>query len=70
MKYTKDDIRFAQITPKEFENLCYDLLVKYDFHNLIWRTGGADSGRDIEACFLFKNKKYVGFKTQNNIDHE
>jgi hypothetical protein len=43
MKYTKDDIQFKQISPRGFENLCYDLLVKYNFHNLIWREGGADN---------------------------
>jgi hypothetical protein len=55
MKYTKDDIQFEQISPRGFENLCYDLLVKYNFHNLIWREGGADNGRDIEASFIFNN---------------
>lgn len=55
MKYTKDDIQFEQISPRGFENLCYDLLVKYNFHNLIWREGGADNGRDIEASFTFNN---------------
>ena len=55
MKYKKADINFNDITPKSFENLCYDLLVKYDFQKIIWRKGGADSGRDIEAKFTFKN---------------
>ena len=49
MKYKIEDINFENITSREFENLCYDLLVKYNFHELIWREGGADSGRDIEA---------------------
>lgn len=55
MKYTKDDIDWRKITPKAFENLCYDLLVNYNFNNLIWRQGGADNGRDIEGNYLFKN---------------
>ena len=55
MKYTKEDIKFNQISSKGFENLCYDLLVKYSFKNLIWREGGADNGRDIEATFVFNN---------------
>lgn len=55
MKYTTDDIKFDQITPRAFENLCYDLLVMYNFHSLIWREGGADNGRDIEANYLFRN---------------
>lgn len=55
MKYNKEDIKFEEISPQEFENLCYDLLVKYNFHNLVWRQGGADSGRDIEGCNNFTN---------------
>lgn len=55
MKYTLEDIKFDQITPRAFENLCYDLLVTYNFHNLIWREGGADNGRDIEGNYLFRN---------------
>lgn len=53
MKYKIEDINFESITPHEFENLCYDLLVKYNFHALIWREGGADNGRDIEGSFSF-----------------
>lgn len=55
MKYTKEDIQFNQITPISFENLCYDLLVKYNFQNLTWRKGGADKGRDIQANYTFNN---------------
>ena len=55
MKYNKEDIDFSQISDKAFENLCYDLLVKYDFQNLIWREGGADNGRDIEGTYTFRN---------------
>lgn len=55
MKYVKEDIQFDQISPRGFENLCYDLLVKYNFHGLIWREGGGDNGRDIEASFTFNN---------------
>lgn len=55
MKYNKEDIHFEEITPRAFENLCYDLIVKYGFTNLIWREGGADNGRDIEASYIFNN---------------
>ncbi|MEL0649946.1 restriction endonuclease [Algibacter sp. TI.3.09] len=48
-------MKFDQITPRAFENLCYDLLVTYNFHNLIWREGGADNGRDIEGNYFFRN---------------
>lgn len=65
MKYRVEDIDFSKITPKEFENLCYDLLVKYNYYNLIWREGGADSGRDIEAkhryISMLKQKDTVWF---------
>jgi hypothetical protein len=53
VKYNKDDIQFDQITPRAFENLCYDLTVAYGFHDLIWREGAADNGRDIEGNFTF-----------------
>lgn len=53
MKFKTEDIDFDKISPREFENLCYDLLVKYNFRNLIWREGGADNGRDIEAKLTF-----------------
>ncbi|MGL5234816.1 MAG: restriction endonuclease [Empedobacter falsenii] len=55
MKYKIEDINFEKISPKAFENLCYDLLVNYNFHNLIWRDGGGDNGRDIEANSNYSN---------------
>lgn len=55
MKYKVEDIDFTKITPKAFENLCYDLLVNYNFHNLIWRDGGSDNGRDIEGNSNYLN---------------
>ena len=65
MKYKFEDIDFKSITPREFENLCYDLLIKYNYHNLIWREGGADNGRDIEAKHSFntmiKDKETIWF---------
>lgn len=63
MKYKIEDINFDEISPREFENLCYDLIVQYNFSNLIWREGGADSGRDIEAFFTFTNS-ISDFKTK------
>ncbi len=55
MNYTREDIKLENISPKSFENLCYDLLVSYNFEKLIWRKGGADSGRDIEGYLTFNN---------------
>lgn len=63
MKYKIEDINFEKISPKAFENICYDLLVNYNFHNLIWRDGGSDNGRDIEG-----NSNY--FNPFKNIEHK
>jgi hypothetical protein len=37
------------LTPSEFENLSFDLLQELGVENLVWRTPGADGGRDIEG---------------------
>ncbi|MGE9310810.1 restriction endonuclease [Niabella sp. CJ426] len=55
MVFNKDDIKFDELSPSGFENLCYDLLVKSNFQNLVWRRGGSDSGRDIEGTYIFQN---------------
>jgi hypothetical protein len=41
--------KLRQLTPTEFENLTFDLLQARGFRNVVWRTPGADGGRDIEA---------------------
>ena len=56
MNHTTAEIKFEEISPKSFENLCYDLLIKYNFSNIIWREGGADNGRDIEGTQTFSNQ--------------
>lgn len=53
MKYKIEDIDFNKISPKEFENLCYDILVRYNYQSISWRDGGADNGRDLEANYTF-----------------
>ncbi|WP_321288276.1 restriction endonuclease [uncultured Sunxiuqinia sp.] len=55
MTYSTDDIDFSKISPNEFERLCFELLLKYGFSQIIWRQGGADNGRDIEGYFDFNN---------------
>lgn len=55
MIFKKEDIKFETISPRAFENLCYDLIVKYGYTNVVWRKGGADDGRDIEAKLTFNN---------------
>ncbi|RVT98470.1 hypothetical protein EOD41_16920 [Mucilaginibacter limnophilus] len=49
MAYQEDDIDFDRLDWKQFEELCYDILVRFRFHTMAWRQGGADHGRDIEA---------------------
>lgn len=39
------------LTPTQFENLAYDLVVSLGLANAIWRTPGRDGGRDIEGQF-------------------
>lgn len=45
---TIDEINF-NLSPSKFEELCFDLLMELGFRKLIWRKGGADSGRDIQG---------------------
>lgn len=39
----------SSLSPTAFENLTLDLMRAVGFRNLVWRTPGADGGRDIEA---------------------
>ncbi|MEN5436531.1 restriction endonuclease [Sphingobacterium faecium] len=55
MTIYEEDIDFKLITWKRFEELCFELLIKYQFHSLVWRQGGGDSGRDIEATYTTSN---------------
>ena len=53
--YTTDDIDFSKLSATEFERLCFELLLKYGYKQVIWRQGGADNGRDIEGYYDFSN---------------
>ncbi|MEJ5993222.1 restriction endonuclease [Pedobacter sp. Du54] len=55
MTFEDRDIQFEKLEWKDFEELCFDLLLKYHFHSLNWRQGGADKGRDIQAIFTVAN---------------
>jgi hypothetical protein len=45
-----------ELNPTKFEELCYDLInAMNEYKNIIWRRGGADSGRDLEATLIRKN---------------
>ena len=70
--HTFDDINFNRLSPTQFEELCFDLLMELGFRKLVWRQGGSDSGRDIqrtrevtpgltepfEETWFFECKKY------------
>jgi len=53
-----DEFRFDHLSPTEFEEFCYDLLVALGANKISWRKGTglanspADGGRDIECEFL------------------
>lgn len=47
--HTFDDINFNRLSPTQFEELCFDLLMELGFRKLVWRQGGSDSGRDIQG---------------------
>jgi len=59
MLFDEDDINFAVLSSDRFEELCFDLLLRYGFQNLVWRRGGSDSGRDIEGS-LTTNNSLIG----------
>ncbi|MBB3119662.1 restriction endonuclease [Pseudoduganella violacea] len=43
--------KIKALSPTQFENLVFDTLHEKGMVNLIWRTPGADGGRDIEGTF-------------------
>lgn len=45
--------RISSMSPNGFENMTLDLLRAAGFRNIVWRTPGADGGRDIEAEQIF-----------------
>ena len=44
----------AKLTPLEFENLIFDLVIFSGLYNVTWRNPAADGGRDIVGLFLSK----------------
>ncbi|MFZ2959975.1 MAG: restriction endonuclease [Candidatus Ozemobacteraceae bacterium] len=42
-------IDLNKLTSRQFEEFCFDLLMELGFQKLVWRQGGADSGRDIQG---------------------
>lgn len=49
MNIPEKDINFSVLSPNEFEELCFDLILDRRFENVSWRQGSYDDGRDIEA---------------------
>jgi hypothetical protein len=45
--------QLRKIEPATFEQLTFDLMVAVGLRNAVWRSPGADGGRDIEGDFLF-----------------
>jgi len=44
--------KLRTVSPTQFENLVFDLLLFSGLRNVSWRTPGADGGRDLEGHFL------------------
>jgi len=55
MIFKEQDIDFLKLSDRQFEELCFDLLLRLGFKGLVWRQGGADSGRDIEGRLAVNN---------------
>ena len=55
MLYDEDDIDFLKLSDSDFEEVCFDLLLRLGYKSLVWRLGGADNGRDIEGQFAVSN---------------
>ncbi|MBO9696370.1 MAG: restriction endonuclease [Sphingopyxis sp.] len=53
--------RISSLSPSEFENLTYDCARASGLKNLVWRTPGADGGRDIEGVAYVRD--ITGFET-------
>lgn len=55
MSLLEKHIDFKILTPDQFEELCFEIILRHGFSSVIWRQGGADNGRDIEAIFTSSN---------------
>ncbi len=52
------EINFQNLSDSLFEELCFDLLLDFGFEKLTLRSGGADSGRDIQGV-KYINEQFV-----------
>ena len=62
MKFEESDIDFGLLDSNQFEELCFDLLMRIGFQELQWRKGGADSGRDIDGKYFIHLPLVEGFE--------
>lgn len=46
---SEKSIDFSCLSPSEFEELCFDLILNFQYEDVLWREGSTDDGRDIEA---------------------
>lgn len=53
--YKSEDIDFSRITDWQFEYICFELIQRNGYENVVWRKKGPDSGRDIEAELRISN---------------
>ena len=59
-----EDINFDLIDDKQFESLCFELLLRLGYQDLKWRGGTNDQGRDIEG------KIRINYPLLGNISEE
>ncbi len=64
MYFIEENINLQNLSSIRFEELCFDLLIKYGFEALLWRKGGADDGRDIEGFKSIENPLIGTYKEQ------
>jgi hypothetical protein len=55
MIFNENDIDYKLLDENIFEELCFDLIIKMNYKNVIWKQGSADNGRDIEAMYEVHN---------------
>lgn len=55
MNIDPQEINFSELDSSRFEELIFELIMRYGFSSVIWRKGGADDGRDIEASLIRQN---------------
>lgn len=55
-------MRITKLSPTQFENLIFDLSLTRGMKNVVWRTPGADGGRDIEG--IVYERDFSGAQTE------